>query len=256
MKYTLLDLTQTILSSIDGDEVNSISDTVEAQQVSTIIRTAYYDIVSPSDLPEHYGLFNLNATSIDTPIILTRPDTVDYLEWFDYNTKSSTDTEDKWKRMEYLEPSEFLEKIRGFDQSAITTSSIDYTANGFTTKLYYENDRAPKYWTSFDDQDVVCDAYDSVMDDYLQTSKNSCYGKLLKVFTMTDNFTPDLDDQQFALLLNESKAMAWAELKQASNSRAEKLARGYKTKIERTKKDLPGKDGWQRSLPNYGRHRS
>lgn len=255
MKYTLLDLVQTVLSSMDGDEVNSISDTVESEQVAKIIRTVYYDIVSPTDLPEHYGLFNLDPTDSTTPVVMSLPSNVDYLEWLKYNSRESTDTEDKWKYIEFLEPKDFLEVTQKFDQSATTTDSINYTANGFTTKLYYENDRAPKYWTSFDDREAVFDAYDSAVDTFLQSSKTQCYGKLLKTFSLTDSFVPDLDDQQFPLLLNEAKSLAWAELKQAAHQKAEKTARYYRTKLERTKKDLPGKDGWKASLPNYGRHR-
>ena len=53
MKYTLLEMTQDILSNMSSDEVNSISDTPESLQVATIIKQKYYDIVSRGDLPEH-----------------------------------------------------------------------------------------------------------------------------------------------------------------------------------------------------------
>jgi hypothetical protein len=248
-------MTQTVLSSMDSDEVNSIEDTIEAQQVAKIIRTVYYDIISPTDLPEHFGLFNLNATDVSTPTILTKPDTIDFLEWFQYNNITDGGAEDIWVDVEYLEPDDFLRMTRRFDQTASTTSDFDLTVNGFTTKLYIKTDKSPTYWTSFDDYRVVCDSYDSSVDNFLQTSKNSCFGKMLKVFTLEDTFVPDLDEQQFPLLLNEAKALAWAELKQASHQKAEKSARAYRTKLERNKKDLPGKDGWQASLPNYGRHR-
>lgn len=255
MKYTLLDLVQTVLSSIDGDEVDSISDTIESQQVAKIIRTCYFDIVSPTDLPEHFSMINLNGTSSSTPTVLTRPDGVDFIEYFHYNVRTSTDTEDNWREINYVEPDEFLYTVRHFDQSQSTTQSFNLTANGYTTKIYYENDRAPKIWTSFDDQKVICDAIDTGVESSLQSSKTSCRAKLIKTFTLSDSFIPDLDEQQFPLLLNESKALAWAELKQAQHGKAEKLSRMYRTKIERNKKDLPGKDGWGNSLPNYGRHR-
>ena len=40
-KMTLLAMVQDILNDMDGDEVNSISDTVEAEQVAQIIKTTY-----------------------------------------------------------------------------------------------------------------------------------------------------------------------------------------------------------------------
>jgi hypothetical protein len=255
LKYTLLDMTQTILSSMDGDEVNSIDDTIEAQQVARVIRTAYFDIVSAADLPEHFGMINLVATSTDTPTVLTRPTTIDFIDVFNYNAIADGETEDNWQEVEYLDSHEFLKMVRKFDQTADNVGTFELTDSGFTTKYYYENDRAPKYWTSLGDEYIICDAYDSAVDSYLQSSKTSCYGKLIKTFSLEDDFTPDLDDQQFSLLLNEAKALAWAEIKQAAHQKAEKNARYAKIKLERNKKDLPGKDGWYNSLPNYGRHR-
>ena len=41
MKFTLLEMVQEILSDMDSDEVDSIEDTVEAEQVATIVRSTY-----------------------------------------------------------------------------------------------------------------------------------------------------------------------------------------------------------------------
>lgn len=41
MRKTLLEMVQDILSEMDSDEVNSINDTVEAEQVATIIKNCY-----------------------------------------------------------------------------------------------------------------------------------------------------------------------------------------------------------------------
>lgn len=255
MKYTLLELTQAVLSSMDADEVTTINDTIESQQVAKIIRTVYYDIVSPSDLPEHFGLFTLTESSTSTPTVFTRPTDVDYLNWVKYDCRAITDTTAVWREIYPVEPEEFIQRSHSLDLSATTTSSFTTTSFGYTATVYIKNDEAPSYWTSFDDNKMVFNSYDSAVETFLRGTKTLCYGKLLKSFTLSDSFVPEMDDQQFALLLNESKALAWAELKQAAHQKAEKNARMYRTKLERNKKDLPGKDGWRNSLPNYGRHR-
>ena len=77
MKFTLLDMTQNILSAMSSDEVNSISDTTESMQVAQIIKNKYYDIVSRGELPEHQELFQLDpATDGSTPVLMFVPDGV------------------------------------------------------------------------------------------------------------------------------------------------------------------------------------
>lgn len=257
MKQTLLQLTQDILSSMDADEVTSIADTIESEQVATIIKQVYYDIVHAQTISEHKNLFTLSETSVSTPTVLTRPTDVLELDWFKYNKRTSTDTVDVWETVSWMPPADFLEYVRGFDQSQTNVDSFTLTADGYNTTIYIENDRAPDFWTSFDDHSVVCDAYDAAVDATgLTATKTSCYGKLLPSWTHEDSFTPDLDAEQFRLLYNEAKATAWAEMKQTAHARAEKKARQGYIHLERKKQDLPGGDrAWVNTLPNYGRKR-
>lgn len=255
MKQTLLEMTKDILSSMDGDEVVSITDTVESEQVATIIKQSYYDIVAPNGLSEHKNLFNLTATSVATPTVLTKPADVMALDWFQYNCRKLTDTVDIWEEIEYKDQKEFLQIVQNFDQSQTNVQSFSLTSDGYTATIYVENDRAPRYWTSFNDNTVVCDAYDVAVDATgLKTIKTNCFGHLLPSWTHSDGFTPDLDIEQFRLLYNEAKALAWAEMKQTIHQKAERKVRDGKIHLERKKQDLPGGDKtWGKSLPNYGR---
>jgi len=247
-------MTQAILSSMDADEVDTINDTLEAAQVAKVIRTAYYDLFSNTDIPEHKGPFTLTATNSLTPTVLTRPETVSQMEWFKYNKRTSTDTVDVWGDVLWMDPEDFLDYVRGFDQTATTTEDFTLSINSFDTTIYVENDRAPKYWTSFDDSSIVCDAYDSAVETYLAAAKTSCYGKHSQIFTLSDSFTPVLDEQQFSLLLNEAKSLAFLEVKQVQHPKAEKKVREGKIHITKKKHDLPNNNKvWQNSLPNYGR---
>ena len=67
MKENLLALTQGILSDINGEEVNSIDDTVEAAQVAQIIIDTYFDIISLREYPEHRELIKLTDPDIHEP---------------------------------------------------------------------------------------------------------------------------------------------------------------------------------------------
>tara|TARA_R110000822_G_scaffold246126_4_gene374516 strand:+ start:1805 stop:2554 length:750 start_codon:yes stop_codon:yes gene_type:complete len=243
-KYTLLELTQAVLTSIGGDQVNSISDTTESTDVAETIRGLYNNITTATDLRELNGLFTLDATSSTTPTVMTKPATVDTEEWIKYNSRIITDTVDRWEVVNYLEPEDFIKYNYDYDLTASTTGSFTLSVVSFNTKIYYENNRGPKYWTTFDDYYIVFDAYDIGVDSNLQQSKTQCWGKLNSAFSLTDSFVPPLDRDQFDLLLNEAKAACSYEIRQLPNERAEaKVRKGW----IRTQKERPSQ------YPNYGR---
>lgn len=85
MKFSVLQLTQQILSALNSDQVNSIGDTAESYQVATILQQVYYNITSRSDLPEQYGLFQLVPSTDPTiPVILQKPSNVSKVHWIKY----------------------------------------------------------------------------------------------------------------------------------------------------------------------------
>ena len=46
MRNTLLEMVQSILSDMDSENVNSISDSVEAQQVASVIEDTFFNIIA------------------------------------------------------------------------------------------------------------------------------------------------------------------------------------------------------------------
>ena len=254
MKYTLLQLTQTVLSSIDGDEISSITDTTESNQVVTIIKTAYFDLIHRANLPEHYSLVNLTATDASTPVQMSIPSTVDEILWLKYDSHTSDDTDLLMKPVVYKRIDEFLDNMHNLDESGTNIETFDYTdtiTSGVTTFMYWNN-KAPEFYTTFDDNTIIFDSYDSDVESYLHGNKTSCYARLVIPFTESDSFTPDLDEIQFSLLLNEAKSLAWAELRQAQHVKAEIAAKRGWTTLQNTKyatETIRPLD----TLPNYGR---
>lgn len=260
MKYTLLELTQDVLSSIDGDEVNSITDTVESQQVVKVIKTVYDDIQSRSDLNVNKTLFNLDAsTDPSKPVLMTKPTTIDKLIWIKYNKITSGMTVPAWGDVKYLTPVDFLDYTHQMDPTSSNMASMSVTNEGFTFVFYYFTDRGPNYFTSFDDTTLIFDAYDAGVDTTLQTSKSLCYGNLKTDWAEEDTFTPNLQPEQFALLLNEAKSLAWIELKQTPNTKAEQTSRRNWVHLSKSRTQTPsGKFGSGAHpfelLPNFSRN--
>lgn len=254
MKYTLLDLTQTILSSMDSVEANSITDSVESQQVAKIIRTVYFDIINRANLPENFSLKNLDPSGDSTkPVIMYVPVDVAEVKWLKYDSRTTADTDVQYELITFQSMEEFLNNMDMMDQDATNVGSFTLTTNGLSTSTFmYWTDRAPKYCTSFNDNTLIFDAYDSTVDSTLQSSKSRAYCKLIIPFQMLDTFTPNLDEPQFQLLLNEAKSLAWAELKQSAHPKAEQSAKRGWTSLNKSK-FAAGKVSDFDDLPDFGR---
>lgn len=253
MKYTHLQLVQEVLSSMDSDEVNSYDDTVESMQVSRILRRTYYNIVDRAQLPEHEQVINLTASTDNTkPTIMTVPENVTSVLWVKYNKETADDTQLQMRDVKYLPFTDFLNRAYYLNEDDDNVGSFSVTANGHSFTILYTDDVSPTYYTTADDNTLLFDSYDSEVDSTLQSSKTLAFGRVAPTYTFGNNEYPDLDDNQFTLLLNESIALAWAELKQAQHGKAENAGRhgwvSLQNQQNRAKKD-PFKD----SLPNYGR---
>lgn len=253
MKPTLLDIVQRILSAMDSEEVNSINDTVEAQQVALVVQECYEQIASRGNLPEHYTVFQLDPSlDPDIPITMSLPAGIDNLLWIQYN-KTIDGSNYEFDDVAWLEPKEFLARTKGLDTSLANVATATLDIRDYTLQIRYETDRDPDFYTSFDDRTLVFNSFNSDYDTTLQSSKTQGYGLIIPTFTLSDNFVPDLDHQQFVLLINEAKALAFAELKQVAHAKAEKVARNMWISSQHNKKDGMKEVPFFNTLPNYGR---
>ena len=246
-KMSLLEMTQDILSDMDSDEVNSINGSVESLQVAQIIKTTYYNIIDGKDFPWLRELFQLDASATNLkPVYLKLPETVIDIDWVKYNCRKVTDTKDQYKKIIYKTPEDFLEII---DVRNSNDENIQVVVDNSGIKLNIFNDRAPTYFTSFDDEVLVFDAYDKDIDDTLQNAKSQCYGKRSVTFIMSDTFIPDLPVQMFSYLLSEAKSVCFATLKQMANVKAEQASQTQRRRMSQEAWRI--KNGI--SYPHYGR---
>lgn len=248
---TLLDMTQNILSSLNADEVNSISDTAESLQVAEVIRTTFFNIVNRSQLPEHKNLFSLDAASdVDLPVLMYKPDNVSKIEWIKYDTSDGGDSsEPSYNYVTILPIDQFLDKVNRLDPDDTAVDSM--TINDVI--YYFYNDRQPAFCTILKDYYIIFDGYNQDVDTTLQETKSLCYGSIVPTFTMSDTFIPDLEDNQFPLLLNEAKALAFFEIKQTPHPKAEQEAR-RQWRSQQHNKHLRDASSLSQ-FPDYGRIR-
>jgi len=254
MKYTLLKMTQLILSSMDSDEVNDISDTTESLQVVDIIETVYNEFLSDYNFPEHHDFFQLEATTSATPLVLTRPTNMVNIDWFKYNTKLTSESNDNYDLVNEVTQLDFIERMEAFDVDQTNVSTFDITVNSQTFPINYRTDKMPQYYMVIGDDRIVCDSLDTSEDaTNLVKAKTWCHGQLEQTFTRSNTFVPNIDEMTFSAYFNECKAQCFADLKQTINQRLERKVRQGAVRIQKNKYAIPTTTDWVKTFPDYGR---
>jgi len=248
VKMTLLEVVQDVLNDLDSDEVNSISDTVEATQIANICRSVYYDVITTVDLPEHMELMTVSGLSNSSRPNYMDAESVTEIKELRYNV-SETVGELEYKLIDYVPPDEFIQNIVSRDTSASEVIIVTDPTSGISLPIL--NDKMPDYYTSFDDRYLCFDSYDSSVDTTLQTNKTMVLGVKIPTFTLTDSEVPDIDDTIFPYYLAEVKSRAFSLFKGGPDLKVEQFARKHRY-FQRNNR---WKTGEKRILNDYGRHR-
>ena len=227
MKLTLLEMTQKILTVMDSEQVNSISDSVEAMQVASIIEDVYYTVVTARLIPEHQSLIQLTAladSAFPTHFLYGSATKRVCEVYYDI---SETAGETAWRPIKFYEPLDFLDATDGL--SSDSELVLDKVAG---TNLTIGNADYPTFYTSFDDDHIVMNSYKSTIESTLQSSKIRAYGTTIPSFTISDSFEPDLNELLFPYFLAESMSTCLVTLKGEANQKIEQQARRLKSYVQ------------------------
>ena len=134
---------------MDSEDVNSISDSIEAEQVASVVRDVYLNMVSTRMIPEHQELMKLVSLSDSAkPTHFKVPDSAKRLDVIRYNVKSTSGTE--FREIDYIEPLTFL-TLNNEGDDVITVNDV----NG-STPILIRNDKMPNFYTSLFVGSVRC----------------------------------------------------------------------------------------------------
>lgn len=253
MQMTLLEIVQNILSDMDSDEVNSISDTTESLQVANIVKTKWNDIISRSEMPEHQKLIQLTPSVDPTkPTIMYSPAGTNEITWIKYFNADPVLNVQEFEYV-YIKPvEEFLQIVNQISTSDDNTGSWVFNEPPYNFNLRYFNDRQPTNCCVLENYYILFDAYNSAIDSTLQGSNTMVYAQIMPTFSLTDDFIPDLDDRSFALLLAEAKANAFVMLKQTVNPKLEQETKRQWSSVQKNKA-LVNRPTYFDALPHFGR---
>lgn len=246
-KMSLLDIVTDILNDIDGDEVGSISDTVESQQVAQIVKSTFFALMHRRNWRSNRQLLALTPSGDDAlPTHMYLPEQLSELSLINYNCQREGQTRKFYKNIKFVYPDDFLRR-----QNALNDDSpnIDVIQDPTGVELLIVNNKPPTYWTTFDDKTIVFDSYESAVDDTLQASKCQAFGYLTPEWVHEDDAIPPIPEEDFTLLLEEAKSRASLKIRQVPDQKAEQEAQRQDRWLSRRQWRAHGGVRY----PNYGR---
>lgn len=184
-KLTRLTLVQRILSAIDAEGVSTVSETVESEQVAQLLDTAYEAIIADYPWP---WLFSIRQLEVPVANTMLLPSDMTQADWIRYDTKE----------VDYIEPREMTVLLAG--RNTLESNIEDSGAY---------NDRDPRYWTSYDDEKITFDSFNTE----LVTIKTEVFGTKSVDPLLDDTDIPDLPEKFHTTLLFRTIADAFATLK-------------------------------------------
>lgn len=216
MRYTNLELLKKVSRAINSDEVDALDETLESLDILDIMERTLDDICSR----RHWEFMKdkvAQAIAGSHVVELTIPPAVVRMQQLRYNTSAG------WKTLTYMEPDLFMQRLQTTGDNTDTV-----TING--VEIYPRNDADPQYFTSFNEQTVVLDSYNSSVDASGVDYTKSYIAGIVKPTFDFDELTSasvyqDIPELMFNYWLWETIAVASAELRQMDSQRAERSAR-------------------------------
>lgn len=249
-KKTLLDIVQQILSDADGDDVNSIVDTVESDQCARVVRDCFDQIVDSNvDIYHHKSTVQLTATDAATPNVMERPAGLWAIEWLQYNKKATAAGDQRYENVSFVDPDRFM-VITGNRTASDTDIQEVVLDSGHS--ILVKNDQSPTYYTFIEGyDDIIFDSFDSALETNLQASKSLAYGIIKPSLTLSDTAEPNLPEHLIVLLYREARAMYFDLYKDGVSREVDRTRRRAEVRAQRQRRMVKNSDN--NNGPNYGR---
>lgn len=197
MNRTLLYTVQRVLEKLNLDPVNSIADSEDALLISREAETTFYDMMTRAEWKQNLELLKLESVSdLSQPTVLLLPANVQGIDSVRYDCSELNKNKDI-RRIKFLEPEEFL--TRSYCLNTDKDNVVEMLVNG--NLVLVEDDKSPRYYTSFDNEQLVFDSYNKELSDTILASKSICYGEIVEPWLEEDTYVIPLHNDLYSLYL-------------------------------------------------------
>lgn len=241
MKLTLLEMVKDVLSSIESDEVDTITETPESEQVLDIIKSAYFTLMSEKDWQHQRKGLIVAPFGTAKPTHVKLPDNIKEVVFINYDKRRTISGDHAYSSVKFIHTDDFL-RITNSRKSSASNVSVVQDFSG--TKFMIRTDTPPTYFTSFDDKYIVFDSYNTEVEDTIMSSKIQAEAYFTPEWVDEDDFIPDMPASMFPMLVTTAKRQAFINAKQTDNplyaqqetrNRASMSAKGWNVADKREK---------------------
>lgn len=209
---TLVEIAERVAAYCNASHINSLNDSDEALRIANIIKECYEEMILSKEVQTALELFQLQSYSNDTaPTRLELPEKALTLDIVKY-----TSSQNKIYSPVYLEPMDFIERSLGEDIEQDYVKTITDKESGAVYNIRTNKD--PSYYTIMAGTYLIFDSYNKDFEDSIQGRHALVYGHTLPEFKLEDDFIPDIQEQQFPVLVSRAKIAADMELRNNYNA--------------------------------------
>lgn len=242
--FTLLKMVQKIADATDSDEIDEWDETIEGIKIQGILEDTYNEVIARRTWEFIKDRFmpledRLEGDPINTLRIPEQVSKIDNLKFLNSFGNAKTVT--------YREPLKFVDMML---QRNTAHDNVDSIVNSDGIALPIRNDLPPEFYTSFDEQRITFDSYESVRGNGNQVADSVIMAHVLPVVDFTTGIgTLPIPKRMETLILNEAIATANYRLRQVRDPRSERIA----SRQHKQLKQLEAKTQNDRKVRTYGR---
>lgn len=246
MNRTLLYTVQRVLEKLDLDVVNSINDSQDAILVAREAEDTFYDLLSREDWPDQIDLIEVESVGDTTnPTALRLPTNTLGIHSVRYDVTASGETTTSIKELEQLSVDDFLDRVYNRDSSDSNVVTVDYK----DIPLYIYNDKAPEFYTTFDNELLILDSWYVDVETTVQGNKSIVQAMTIPTFESTDSYVIPLEATVYPLYLAEVTSAASFSLNGTQSPEEERRRNRGISRLRRT----AFRTGVESFRNNYGR---
>ncbi len=246
-KRTILQLVQDLGDGIGSDEIDTLAETVEVVKITAILSQTLKEVLDRKtwefmkDKVRQLDDRLPGSSQLNTLLI---PPDVTRIDCLKYKADNG-----KFYEVTYMQACDFIQLVQSRD--ADTDDDVTAIINSDGVALNTYTNRVPQHWTSFDEETITFDAYNSDSGNGVLIADSVIIADVMPLTDFTDpDATLNLPERMETLIFNEALVTCNYRLRQTRDPRADRVARRQNVSLRenehKTKKD--------KKVQRYGRN--